>query len=96
MNIRMLGDKVLVRLHDRPHVWHGLLIEHAGRYDDRWDYEDASVVAFGPNVSDLSVGDHVVVRARSGGKAGTNASQLGERLVIVDAAEVLALVDDGD
>ena len=93
-NVRMLDDKVLVRVMERERNWRGIIIG-GDRYDDRWDYEDALVEAVGPKVADLSIGDHVVIRARSGGRAGRDFSrQFGDGAVIVDAEEVLAMVAD--
>ena len=89
--IRMLNRRTLVKLSpQKPRQWRGLEIITEG-YRVEWDYEEGVVKA--TDNPDVSVGERVLVRAPSGGVAGTDvAKALGERLIIVNHDEILARV----
>lgn len=93
---RMVGPTALVRLKKKDRDWIGILVSIEG-YREQWDYEVAEVLAVGESIRfAVSEGDTVLVRARSGGVAGTDVSRDlgGEGLVIVHYDEMIAVVVD--
>ncbi|MCY3595128.1 MAG: hypothetical protein OXH01_07845 [Bacteroidetes bacterium] len=92
MKIRMLNRRTLVRLDENQSKdWKGFKVVSQG-YRQDWDWEIGTVVE---SVEyDIRPGDRVLVRAPSGGVAGTDvARSFGERMVIVNYDEILAKVD---
>lgn len=96
-----LPGRALVRLLDRdealPDNRSGLHVVRS-RYDAKQDWEIGVLEAVGEgDIEPLSVGDHVIVRAPSGGKAGADVSRLlGERRethIVVRFEEIVAGVD---
>ena len=93
MKIRMLNRRTLVRLdEDQTKEWKGFKIATQG-YRQDWDWEIGTVIESVEH--DVRPGDRVLVRAPSGGVAGTDVSRaLGDRMVIVNYDEILAKVGD--
>ena len=91
MRIRMLNRRTLVRLDEhQDKEWKGLRVAIQG-YRPDWDWESGVVVE--SVEPDIRPGDRVLVRAPSGGVAGTDVSRtFGERMVVVNYDEILAKV----
>lgn len=95
--IKPVKDKALVRLVDRSALSKREFAVIRQGYDPSDDWELAVVEALGEgDFEPVEVGDRVIVRAISGGKAGADVSrQLGERRethVIVRADEILVKI----
>ena len=87
----MLNRRTLVRLDEhQPRSWKGLEVVTDG-YREVWDWEVGTVVE--TSEPEVARGDRVLVRAPSGGVAGTDVSRaLGDRMVVVAYDEILAKV----
>lgn len=96
--VRPVKGKALVRLEDKSILEHREFSVIRMAYDHTSDWEVAVVEALGEgDFEPVEVGDTVIVRAMSGGKAGADVSRsLGERRethVVVLADEIVARVE---
>lgn len=95
MNVKPLGDRVVIKMIDTDEVTKGGLFITATAKDKP---EIAEVIAVGPGSvvdgkevkMEVKVGDHVIM----GKYAGTTVKIDGEEIIILSQADILAIVED--